>query len=52
MNLLMKIVKSCGNLTDKTVVEVGAGPGNLTRWAMLVLLLFFLLLYIVNSERC
>ena len=34
MNLLMKIVKGCGNLSDKTVVEVGAGPGNLTRYVV------------------
>jgi len=30
-NLLDKIVRYAGNLTDKTVLEIGPGPGGLTR---------------------
>lgn len=31
LNVCHRIVRSCGPLTGRTVLEVGAGPGNLTR---------------------
>jgi len=31
LNLTSKIARSAGDLTDKTIVEVGPGPGGLTR---------------------
>ena len=31
MNLCKRIAKTCGNLQNSTVIEVGSGPGNLTR---------------------
>ncbi len=35
LNLCGRIVRACGDVAGTTVVEVGAGPGNLTRAALL-----------------
>lgn len=35
LNITRKIAKACGNLDDTTVIEVGPGPGGLTRALLL-----------------
>lgn len=35
LNLCARIVRACGEVAGATVIEVGAGPGNLTRAALL-----------------